>query len=73
MLRRTCTHFHPCSLVPLAPPAVELGSYGVVPNYFEQNQAQALDLNLTVIETLVRWGWPAAGRAGAQAPVWQGS
>ncbi|EFN51164.1 hypothetical protein CHLNCDRAFT_28318, partial [Chlorella variabilis] len=33
---------------------VELGSYGVVPNYFEQNQAQALDLNLTVIETLVR-------------------
>ncbi|PRW33209.1 ABC transporter F family member 5 [Chlorella sorokiniana] len=33
---------------------VELGQYGIVPNYFEQNQAQALDPRLTVLETLVR-------------------
>ena len=38
------------------PPAVELGQYGIVPNYFEQNQAQALDPRLTVLETLVRCG-----------------
>ncbi|KAL4439755.1 hypothetical protein ABPG75_002756 [Micractinium tetrahymenae] len=33
---------------------VELGQYGVTPNYFEQNQAEALDLKLTVLETLIR-------------------
>ncbi|KAI3431868.1 hypothetical protein D9Q98_010619 [Chlorella vulgaris] len=33
---------------------VELGAHGVMPNYFEQNQAAALDLNLTVMDTLVR-------------------
>ncbi|PSC69255.1 ABC transporter family [Micractinium conductrix] len=33
---------------------VEIGNYGVTPNYFEQNQAEALDLDLNVIETLVR-------------------
>lgn len=37
-----------------ARPAVEIGNYGVTPNYFEQNQAEALDLDLNVIETLVR-------------------
>lgn len=34
--------------------AVELGQHGIVPNYFEQNQAEALDLNLTVIDTLIQ-------------------
>lgn len=43
---------------------MELGSYGVIPNYFEQNQAQALDLNLTVLETLVRWVGAEGGGAG---------
>ncbi len=54
---------------PTSPPAVELGQYGITPNYFEQNQAQALDPRLTVLETLVRCGvqdiivvaWPAGG------------
>lgn len=33
----------------------------MTPNYFEQNQAEALDLNLTVLETLVRWAdWAAS-------------
>ena len=32
----------------------ELGSHNIVPNYFEQNQAEALDLNLTVLQTLVQ-------------------
>ncbi|MDC0832407.1 ABC-F family ATP-binding cassette domain-containing protein [Geitlerinema sp. CS-897] len=31
---------------------VELGKHNVVPGYFEQNQAEALDLNLTVMETI---------------------
>jgi ATPase subunit of ABC transporter with duplicated ATPase domains len=31
---------------------VELGAHGIVPNYFEQNQAEALDAKLTVLETL---------------------
>ncbi|GBF90920.1 ABC transporter F family member-like [Raphidocelis subcapitata] len=33
---------------------VALGEHGIVPNYFEQNQAEALDLELTVLETLER-------------------
>ncbi|KIY91540.1 hypothetical protein MNEG_16424 [Monoraphidium neglectum] len=33
---------------------VSLGEHNIVPNYFEQNQAEALDLELTVMETLVR-------------------
>jgi ATP-binding cassette subfamily F protein 3 len=33
---------------------VELGEHGIVPNYFEQNQAEAMDPTLTVLETLVR-------------------
>ena len=33
---------------------VALGEHGIVPNYFEQNQAEALDLELTVLETLVQ-------------------
>ena len=30
----------------------EIGPHGIVPNYFEQNQAEALDPNLSAIETL---------------------
>eukprot|EP00879_Flechtneria_rotunda_P011902 GHRR01012431.1.p1 GENE.GHRR01012431.1~~GHRR01012431.1.p1 ORF type:complete len:661 (+),score=250.45 GHRR01012431.1:1092-3074(+) len=33
---------------------VQLGHHNIVPNYFEQNQAEALDLNLTVLDTLVQ-------------------
>jgi ATP-binding cassette subfamily F protein 3 len=33
---------------------VELGQHGVIPNYFQQNQADALDPQLTVMETLER-------------------
>mmetsp|Transcript_5166 Transcript_5166/g.11242 ORF Transcript_5166/g.11242 Transcript_5166/m.11242 type:complete len:696 (+) Transcript_5166:136-2223(+) len=33
---------------------VFLGEHNIVPNYFEQNQAEALDLNLTVLDTLVQ-------------------
>lgn len=32
---------------------VRLGQYNVHANYFEQNQAEALDLNLTALGTLV--------------------
>ncbi|MGC1393215.1 MAG: ABC-F family ATP-binding cassette domain-containing protein [Coleofasciculaceae cyanobacterium] len=31
---------------------VQLGSHNVLPGYFEQNQAEALDLNRTVMETI---------------------
>jgi len=33
---------------------VELGKHNVIPGYFEQNQAEALDLQLTVMETIHR-------------------
>lgn len=33
---------------------VGLGEHNIVPNYFEQNQAEALDPQLTVLETLIR-------------------
>lgn len=33
---------------------VEMGRYGVTPNYFEQNQAEALDSSLTVLDTLIK-------------------
>jgi ATPase subunit of ABC transporter with duplicated ATPase domains len=33
---------------------VTLGSHGIVPNYFEQNQAEALNLDLTVMDTLIQ-------------------
>lgn len=33
---------------------VELGPHGIVPNYFEQNQAEALDPKLSPLETLQR-------------------
>jgi ATPase subunit of ABC transporter with duplicated ATPase domains len=32
---------------------VRLGEHNIVPNYFEQNQAEALDLNENVLNTLV--------------------
>ncbi|MEB3230237.1 MAG: ABC-F family ATP-binding cassette domain-containing protein [Leptolyngbyaceae bacterium] len=31
---------------------VKLGDHGVIPGYFEQNQAEALDLNKTVMDTI---------------------
>lgn len=33
---------------------IELGSYHVHANYFEQNQAEALDLHLTPLSTLIQ-------------------
>ena len=36
--------------------SVSLGPHGIVPNYFEQNQAEALDPKLTAIQTLQRAG-----------------
>ena len=54
---------HPARLRP--PAAVDLGQNGVTPHYFEQTQAEALDLNLTVLETLIRWvGWGGRLSAG---------
>jgi ATP-binding cassette, subfamily F, member 3 len=32
--------------------SVKLGDHNVIPGYFEQNQAEALDLNKTVVETI---------------------
>jgi len=32
---------------------VGLGEHNIVPNYFEQNQAEALDPQLTVLDTLI--------------------
>lgn len=32
--------------------SIELGKHNVIPSYFEQNQAEALDLNRTVMETI---------------------
>ena len=32
--------------------SIELGKYNIIPSYFEQNQAEALDLEKTVIETI---------------------
>jgi ATP-binding cassette subfamily F protein 3 len=32
--------------------AVQIGDHNVVPSYFEQNQAEALDLNKTVVDTI---------------------
>lgn len=40
-------HMHPSAW------QVRLGEHNIVPNYFEQNQAEALDLNKTVLDTLV--------------------
>eukprot|EP00210_Caulerpa_lentillifera_P005106 g4878.t1 len=34
--------------------SIELGSYNVHANYFEQNQAEALDLHLTALSTLIQ-------------------
>ena len=34
--------------------SVRLGQYNVHANYFEQNQAEALDLNLTALSTLMQ-------------------
>ncbi|KAF5839957.1 P-loop containing nucleoside triphosphate hydrolase protein [Dunaliella salina] len=34
--------------------SVRMGEYNIVPNYFEQNQAEALDPNLTVLNTLIQ-------------------
>jgi ATP-binding cassette subfamily F protein 3 len=33
---------------------VQMGEYSIVPNYFEQNQAEALDPKLTVLNTLIQ-------------------
>ncbi len=42
-------------IIGLEPPTegtVKLGDHNVIPGYFEQNQAEALDLNKTVMETI---------------------
>ncbi|BCL34949.1 ABC-F family ATP-binding cassette domain-containing protein [Nostoc sp. MS1] len=39
-------------LEPATEGSVSLGDHGVIPGYFEQNQAEALDLNKTVMETI---------------------
>ena len=49
-------------------PAVTLGQHGIVPNYFEQNPAQALDPRLTVLEMLVRCV-PGRGGGGPWAAL----
>lgn len=36
------------------PLQVGLGEHNIVPNYFEQNQAEALDPQVTVLDTLIR-------------------
>ncbi|KAG1676928.1 hypothetical protein FOA52_014804 [Chlamydomonas sp. UWO 241] len=33
---------------------VSLGEHNIAPNYFQQNQAEALDLNLNVLDTLIQ-------------------
>jgi hypothetical protein len=33
---------------------VRLGEHNIIPNYFQQNQAEALNLNLTVLDTLIQ-------------------
>jgi ATP-binding cassette, subfamily F, member 3 len=33
---------------------IALGEHNIVPNYFAQNQAEALDLRLSVLDTLVQ-------------------
>jgi hypothetical protein len=40
---------------------VGLGEHNIVPNYFEQNQAEALDGELTVLDTLIQVSWSGAG------------
>ena len=35
---------------------ITLGTHNIVLNYFEQNQAEALDLNMTIEDTLIRTG-----------------
>ena len=33
---------------------VQLGEHNIIPNYFQQNQAEALNLKLTVLDTLIQ-------------------
>jgi hypothetical protein len=48
---------------------VRMGELNILPNCFEQNQAEALDLDMTVLDTLVQVGGPQAGRAGQAGRV----
>ena len=45
---------HPCTTPNRLCLQVALGDYNILPNYFEQNQAEALDPQMTVLDTLIQ-------------------
>ncbi len=51
---------------------VSLGEHNIIPNYFEQNQAEALDLELNVLDTLIQASPDVQVRAWLCVVVWVG-